>query len=436
MRTQARRPSAESTTHSRISGSNSQGSMTIAMRAIAATDAPKILRVGRVEAGRVVEERVFPRGADVTVGTHHGCAFVVAGAIAGVAAPERASLFSCDASGWSMLNDDRVEGRIAIASGVTDVRQLRALARTSASRVPIGDDGRGKVSFAGSTYLFQLVTPPPVQPKPQLPLTVRSRAGQGIDWAFTMVAACSFLLHFGLAGFANSDALDPTVDEDADAIRVIQQAKDRPQIEPESQPTSESKEPTKVAKNDPPAKPTPTARPGAMTDPHPGRSEPARRPSVDASSLSTDLAAISMKTIGVFDHHGPASTEVAGPGTAPVDSALDEISKRGTSVSTTDQGMRVAAETGPMSPGDHTRCFACSTPPRSTPPVVATPAPTVAPPSVPMPVPMAPEGPAPKGTDTVIARLRFKFRACLAKELNDNPEGGGTIRVRVKIGEN
>src|SRR5436190_1615385 len=45
------------------------------------------------------------------------------------------------------------------------------------------------------TILFQFVTPPPPQPRPQLPASVRGSALSGIDWFFTTVAAVSFLLH-------------------------------------------------------------------------------------------------------------------------------------------------------------------------------------------------------------------------------------------------
>ena len=45
------------------------------------------------------------------------------------------------------------------------------------------------------TILFQFVTPPPPQPRPQLPASVRGSALSGVDWFFTTVAAVSFLLH-------------------------------------------------------------------------------------------------------------------------------------------------------------------------------------------------------------------------------------------------
>jgi hypothetical protein len=45
------------------------------------------------------------------------------------------------------------------------------------------------------TILFQFVTPPPPQPRPQLPASVRGSALSDVDWFFATVAAVSFLLH-------------------------------------------------------------------------------------------------------------------------------------------------------------------------------------------------------------------------------------------------
>ena len=48
------------------------------------------------------------------------------------------------------------------------------------------------------TILFQFVTPPPPQPRPQLPASVRGSALTGVDWFFTTIASLSFLFHLDL----------------------------------------------------------------------------------------------------------------------------------------------------------------------------------------------------------------------------------------------
>src|SRR5262249_39611733 len=63
----------------------------------------------------------------------------------------------------------------------------------NAYQVKLTDDARGKVVVGETTFLFQFVAPPPVQPRPQLPLSVKS--GNKVDWNFTMITAMSLLSH-------------------------------------------------------------------------------------------------------------------------------------------------------------------------------------------------------------------------------------------------
>jgi hypothetical protein len=56
-----------------------------------------------------------------------------------------------------------------------------------------------------------------VQPRPQLPLAVKGGVADQIDWNLTIIAAFSFLLHFGLVGAMYSDWMDPVVNDDITA---------------------------------------------------------------------------------------------------------------------------------------------------------------------------------------------------------------------------
>ena len=53
-----------------------------------------------------------------------------------------------------------------------------------------------------------------MQPRPQLPLSVKGGLASQIDWNLTIIAAFSFLLHFGLIGAMYSDWMDPVVNDD------------------------------------------------------------------------------------------------------------------------------------------------------------------------------------------------------------------------------
>ena len=53
------------------------GQMTAVMRAMATATGPKVLRIGLVQSGRVVEERIIKQRTTVTVGSNERATFVI-----------------------------------------------------------------------------------------------------------------------------------------------------------------------------------------------------------------------------------------------------------------------------------------------------------------------------------------------------------------------
>ena len=143
-----------------------------------------MLRVAQVRAGRVIEERLIKdRGP-----------FMVEGAT--LFEPNDPSYVLCIARGMS--------ARIALESGVLEVEGHEG----EPQRIPLTDMSRGRVVMGELTVLFQFVEPPPPQARPHLPLAVKEGFFSQIDWNFTIVAAFSFLLHFGFIGAMYSDWMD------------------------------------------------------------------------------------------------------------------------------------------------------------------------------------------------------------------------------------
>ena len=93
-------------------------------------------------------------------------------------------------------------GRVGLPAGVQTLEQLRTsgAARNAGThwQVKLNDSSRGKVVIGDVTLLFQFVTPPPVQPRPQLPAAARGGFAKSIDWMFTAFVLFSFMSHFGL----------------------------------------------------------------------------------------------------------------------------------------------------------------------------------------------------------------------------------------------
>jgi hypothetical protein len=147
------------------------GQMTAVMRAVAVAAGPKVLRIGLVQSGKVIEERVVKQRTHVSVGPSEKNMFVVLGPNL----PASFRLFELISNEYYLNFLDGMGGRVALQTGPTDLASLKGQARRSpqgAYQVRLTEDARGKVTVGETTFLFQFVAPPPVMPKPQLPASV------------------------------------------------------------------------------------------------------------------------------------------------------------------------------------------------------------------------------------------------------------------------
>ncbi len=189
------------------------GQMTMAMQAIRVQSGPKVLRLCLVNAGRVLEERVIKQRTTVTIGTSESATFTVVNAAVG----QSFKLFELVGGEYVLNFTDAMTGRLALPSGITDLAALRGQAKRTGnvSQVRLTDEARGRIVLGPITFLFQFVAPPPMQAKPQLPLAVRGGFSNAIDWTLTILAAMSFLIHFGLIGALYSDWMDEPIPVDS-----------------------------------------------------------------------------------------------------------------------------------------------------------------------------------------------------------------------------
>ena len=109
------------------------------------------------------------------------------------ALPRNWLLFEASGTGYVAHFSDGMDARIAVGNEIISLSQLKQtgkIQKRGASWVlPLDERARGKITLADMTILFQFVTPPPPQPRPQLPASVRGSALSGIDWFFTTIAA-------------------------------------------------------------------------------------------------------------------------------------------------------------------------------------------------------------------------------------------------------
>jgi hypothetical protein len=155
---------------------------------------PKILRIGIIQGGRIVEERLVRERISVTVGQSAKNMFVVPSE----ALPRMLVMFEVTPTGYALNYTPQMDGRISLGDAVVPLAQLQQRSAPKQGgffQLMLTDKSRGKVIAGDMTLLFQFVTPPPRQPRPQLPPSVRGGFGTQIDGMMATVLGVSSLLH-------------------------------------------------------------------------------------------------------------------------------------------------------------------------------------------------------------------------------------------------
>jgi hypothetical protein len=399
------------------------GQMTTVMRAVMPTG-PKVLRIGLVQAGRVIEERIIKQRTHVTVGPNEKNLFV----ILAPNLPASFRLFELIGGEYYLNFLDAMSGRVALPTGISDLTLLKGQARRTsqgAYQVKLTEDSRGKVVVGDTTFLFQFVAPPPVQPKPQLPVSV-TRGASGIDWPTTMIAAVSFLLHFMALGAVYSDWLDPVVDDEINLASVMDSMKNMPPPPPVEAPDVESK-----ATGDSDAKAVQSSSSGA------GKSGKAAGPmsNARAAALSNEMDQMAMATLGVLASGSTATGDVLRGGEVPT-GALDLAAASGAGVGAGFGDLRLSSGGGTIRPGaaggglgdigNVGRAAGTETSGK----VQAVKGPTGN---------ASVGGAAVAGGEVnnasrVVAGMRAGFRNCYNRELAQNPDAQGSIRLSITVG--
>jgi TonB family protein len=248
--------------------------MTMAMQAVQLkSTGPKVLRIGLIQSGKIIEERVIRKRETVSVGSSEKNQFV----IHTEGMPTRFELFQLVGNDYILNFTDIMTGRVGLPGGVQDLDQMRqsGAARNAGShyQVKLNDNSRGKVVIGSTTLLFQFVVPPAVQPRPQLPAAARAGFVRSIDWLFTAFMVFTFMSMFGFIVYLEN--ADWPIDEGIAAVPedlakiVFEEPPPPPEAKPEqtddgkaeekATPTEQKKPEKKEAKAEAPAPEKPAA---------------------------------------------------------------------------------------------------------------------------------------------------------------------------------
>jgi TonB family protein len=407
-------------------GASRPGQMTAVMRAMAQATGPKVLRIGLVQGGRVVEERVIKQRTSVTIGQSEKAMFV----IPAQSVPSQFKLFELIGSDYYLNFLETMTGRVALQTGITDIAALRGQAKriaNNAYQVKLTEEARGKVIVGETTFLFQFVAPPPVQPRPQLPLAVKGGLASQIDWNLTIIAAFSFLLHFGVIGAMYSDWMDPLINDDLTAGGLIDMMKNIPPapvetpVEATTAVATASAAATAAA---PSSGPTKTSGGGS------GRVNDRQ-----AAALASQAEAIQMQMLAAFGGGSAVQGALNRGDIPPVDLSGAAASGAGVSAST-GNGLNLGSGGGVVRPGGGGGGLASIGDTRGNGPTSAGTATVVKGPTGDAQVGVTTATVAVSNAERVVAGLRPGFRACYNQGLQSDPGMSGRVLVSAKISPN
>jgi len=210
---------------------------------------PKILRIGIIQSGKIVEERLVRKRENVTIGQSVKNTFVVP---ASNVLPRSFTLFELTPQGYALNFMDGWDGRIAFDQNIVTLAQLRGKAtrRGEVFHAMLNDRARGKIVIGDVTILFQFVLPPPIQARPQLPPSVRGSITQNLDWLMVGILAASLFGHAGFVVYLNSVdwPRKPDIEEIPDRfVQMLVPKREEKKVEQKVDP-NQGKEQAKVEK--------------------------------------------------------------------------------------------------------------------------------------------------------------------------------------------
>ncbi len=171
----------------------------------------KVLRLGVIQGGKIVEERLVTARQPVTLGTNARNTIVVP--LSNL--PDSFTAFTVHGDGYLLCFEEGMEGRVQDDQGAADfaalVAQGKARKEGKGHAVPVTDAQRGRLTIGEVTLLWQFVVPPPEAPRPVLPPDARGNRFKSMDRLFGTVLAVSFLTHGGLYVALASADLPPEV---------------------------------------------------------------------------------------------------------------------------------------------------------------------------------------------------------------------------------
>jgi len=179
----------------------------------------KVLRIGIVQRGKIIDERELKRRETVSVGTESRAMFQVSSD----SLPPQFDLFDYDGKNYFIRFTDAMQGRVqSEGSKVQTFADFESAGqvteRKGAKAVPLTDSSRGKVIVGDVTVLFQFKSRAAAPARPVLPAELRGSFLQTIDTQFATILTIVAVLLVSIVAYARSlPYVEPTSIEEIDS---------------------------------------------------------------------------------------------------------------------------------------------------------------------------------------------------------------------------
>jgi outer membrane biosynthesis protein TonB len=416
-----------------VSPNRVSGAMTRTMRAMGATSGPKVLRVALLRGGRIVEERLVRGATPVTIGERESATFVHAGS------GRTETLFERVGDSTYLKFTTQMTGRIAWMGEAVELDFLRSRAARVSNdsyRLKLTDDVRGKLVIGDITLLFQFVAAPAVQTRAQLPLAVVGGVSETIDWTLTIVAAMSFLVHFGFVGFLYSDWMDPPIASGSvqglvELVKTLplERVEEKPETSGEQVPVSEPAPDHPVHRQA--SQPSQPAKPFSNAVVNVG-SKPSTGDAV-AQGMAAQAEKMRIEQIATYGGSDTAVQRATDRSNTPAIS-LNGPAGRDTGVT---NDISLGTGGAPIVPGAQKNGLGdVGSKGRTSDGRSGTERPVDAPKPVAVLVPERPAGAGGEVLERDVAKLRRAFKRCYERGLDGAPEMEGRVVIAAKVGAN
>jgi outer membrane biosynthesis protein TonB len=204
----------------------------------------KILRIGVIQNGKIVEEKLVRQSKTITIGSDFGGKNDLVVPASGL--PKSFKLFEFKDGKYSLRFKSSWSGRVSLGDRVGTLSELaskgQAKRKGDEAVLQLSPASRGKVKFGDVTVLFQFVTPPPPKPKPVLPASMRGGWLKGVEPILVMMIALSAIIQIGtVVWLENTDFPELEQDDMIVEDRFVRIMKPEKEETPEPEEPKETK---------------------------------------------------------------------------------------------------------------------------------------------------------------------------------------------------